>query len=105
MKKMILALAVLGMAALGASTAHAGVRFSIGIPAPVIAVRAPVYYAPPPVVYVRPAPVLVAPPVYAAPIVVAPRVVVAPPVVYAPVPVVRFGLGLHLHRLYRHGCW
>ena len=105
MKKIILAaVAVMGLAAVGASTANAGVRFSIGIPAPVVRVRAPVVVA-------APAPVYVAP---VAPVVYAPSVVCAPPVVYAaprvycpPAPVVRFGFdfGHHYGPAYRHGRW
>jgi len=102
MKKMILVLAVIGMAAVGASTARAGVNISIGIPGPV-------FYPAPRVVYVQPAPVVVA----AAPVCVAPApvyapapVFVAPPVVYAPRPVVRFDFGFgHYRPFYRHGHW
>jgi hypothetical protein len=101
MKKIFLAVAVMGIAA-AASTAQAGVRFSIGIPAPVFAVPAPrVYVQSAPVVY-APAPVYVAP----APVCAPPAVIVAPPVVYAPRPVVRFGFGFeHAHSFYRHGRW
>ena len=103
MKKIFLGLAVLGVLAVagaGASTANAGVRFSIGIPAPVVAFRAPVVYAAPRVVYVQPAPVYYAPaPAYCAP---AP-VYCPPPVCYAPAPVVRFGFGFG--HFYHHGRW
>src|SRR5947209_2808644 len=68
MKKILLLSAVL----LGAVTAsQAGVRFSIGIPAP------PIFVAPPAPVYVEPPQVYVEPPPVYAP---APPVVVAPPV-------------------------
>ena len=99
MKKIILAVVVMGLAAMGASTANAGVRFSIGISAPVVTFRAPVYVAP--------APVVCAPPVvaYAPPVVCAPPVVyVAPRVFCPPAPVVRFGFG-HYRPAYHHGCW
>ena len=112
MKKIILAaVAVMGLAAVGASAANAGVRFSIGIPAPVVRVWAPVVVAAPAPVYVAPAPVVCAP---VAPVVYAPSVVCAPPVVYAaprvycpPAPVVRFGFdfGHHYGPAYRHGRW
>ena len=101
----------MGLAAVGTSTANAGVRFSFGIPTPVVTVRAPVVYAAPaPVVIGRaPAPVYVAP----APVVYGPPVVCAPPVVYAaprvycpPAPVVRFGFDFgHYGPAYRHGRW
>ena len=102
MKKIFLAVAVLGLAA-AASTAHAGVRFSIGIPAPVVSYgyAAPVY-CPPARVYYAPAPVCVAP----APVCVPAPVFCAPPVVYAPRPVVRIGFGFdHYRPFYRHGRW
>jgi hypothetical protein len=103
MKKIILAVAVMGLVAFGATTAHAGVRFSIGLPLPVVAVRAPVVVAAPAPVYVAPAPVVVAPPVvYAAP----PVVYAAPRVYCPPVPVVRFGFEFgHYRPAHRHGCW
>jgi hypothetical protein len=107
MKKIILALAVLGMAAAGASTANAGVRFSIGIPAPVVTYgyAAPVYAPAPPVVYAPAPPVVYAPP----PVVVypAPRFVRPVPRIYrAPEPVVRFRLGFGpFGPFYRHGHW
>ena len=96
MKKIILtAVAVMGLAALGASTANAGVRFSIGFPAPVVRVRAPIVVA-------APAPVCVAP----APVVCAPPVVYAAPRVYCPpAPVVRFGFGFGHRPIYHHGRW
>ncbi len=103
MKKIILAaVAVMGLAAVGASTANAGVRFSIGFPAPVVRVRAPVVYAAPAPVCVAPAPV-----VYAPPVVCAPPVVYAAPRVYCPpAPVVRFGFDFgHYGPVYRHGRW
>ena len=107
MKKIFLALAVMGIAA-AASTAHAGVRFSIGIPAPVFAVPAPrVYVQPAPVVY-APVPVVCAPApvVCVPPVVYAPSVVCAPPVVYVPRPVVRFNFGFgHYGPIYRRGRW
>jgi hypothetical protein len=96
MKKIILA-AVIGLTAAGASTAHAGVRFSIGFPAPVVAISAP---AP---VYVAPAPVVCAP----APVVVysAPGYYVPAPRVYCPpAPVVRFGFDFG-HPGFHHGHW
>jgi hypothetical protein len=95
------------MAAAGASTARAGVRFSIGIPAPVVTYgyAAPVYAPAPPVVCAPAPPVIYAPP----PVVVypAPRYFRPVPRIYsAPVPVVRFGFGFgHYHPFYRHGCW
>ena len=101
MKKIFLALTVLGFAAVGASTAHAGISFSFSVPAPVVTYAAPVYsYCPPPpprVVYVQPAPVVVyRPPVYCAPA----------PVCVAAAPVVRFGFhfGPRYHA-FHHGCW
>lgn len=103
MKKIVLAVAVMGLAALGASTANAGVRFSIGLPFPVVSIHAPVVVAAPAPVYVAPPPVVVAPPVvYSAPAYCAP----APRVYCPPVPVVRFDLGFgHYRPAYRHGCW
>jgi hypothetical protein len=112
MKKIILAaVAVMGMAAMGASTANAGVRFSFGIPAPVVRVRAPVVVVAPPVVcapapqvvYAPPAPVVCAPPVvYSAPAYCAP----VPRVYCPPAPVVRFGFDFgHYRPAYRHGRW
>ena len=103
MKKILLAVAVMGLAAVGTSTAHAGVRFSFGLPFPVVTVRAPVVYAAPAPVYVAPPPVVVAPPVvYAAPTYCPP----APRVYCPPVPVVRFDFGFgHFRPAYRHGCW
>jgi hypothetical protein len=107
MKKIFLALAMLAVAGVGASTAHAGVSFSIGIPAPVVTYRPPVYYAAPRVVYVPSAPVYyAAAPVYCAPApayCAPPRVYCPPPVCYAPAPVVRFGFGFGHN--YRHGRW
>lgn len=92
MKKIILAAAVLGMAAIGMQSAKAGVHFgfSIGVPAPVIIAPAPVYCPPP-------APVVEYAPAYC-----------PPPVCYNPAPVVgfRFGFGGHdryWHREYRGG--
>src|SRR6185312_10279446 len=104
MKKIILAVAVMGMAALGASTAHAGVRFSFGFRAPVVTVRAPVVVTAPVPVYVAPAPVVCAPP---APVVCEPPVVYSAPRVYCPpAPVVRFGVDVrHYHPIYHHGRW
>jgi len=111
MKKIILAVAVMGMAAIGASTANAGVRFSFGFPAPVVTVRAPVVAVAPAPVYVAPAPVVCAPPapvVYAPPVVYSAPAYCAPaPRVYCPpAPVVRFGFGFdHYHPVYHHGRW
>ena len=109
MKKIILtAVAVMGLAALGASTANAGVRFSIGFPAPVVRVRAPIMVAAPAPVCVAPAPVVCAPPavVYTPPVVCAPPVVYAAPRVYCPpAPVVRFGFGFGHRPIYHHGRW
>ncbi len=104
MKKIILAVAVMGLAAAGASTANAGVRFSIGIPAPVLTVRAPVVavpspvYVAPPVVCAPPAPVVGYPaPAYCAPV---------PRIYRAPAPVVRFGFDFgHFHPEFRQGRW
>jgi len=77
-----IAAAALGLAALGATTAHAAsnVHFFVGLqapvsyvaqPAPVYAQPAPVYVQPAPV-YVQPATVYVQPPVYARPVYVGP---------------------------------
>jgi hypothetical protein len=101
MKKIILAVAVMGMAAMGASTANAGVRFSFGFRAPVVRVRAPIVAVAPAPVYVVPAPVVCEPPVvYSAPAYCAP----APRVYFPPAPVVRFGFDVgHYHPIYRHG--
>lgn len=126
MKKIFLAVAVVAAVAMaGVSSAHAGVRISIGLPGPVfyasprVYVRpAPVFVAPSPVVVAPapvyaapvcpPAPVVVAPPVCApAPVVVAPPVYAPAPVIVAPAPVVRFGFfgpHGHFHR-YRYGRW
>ena len=112
MKKIFLALAVMAMAAAG-STAHAGVRFSIGIPAPVVSFgyAAPVYAPAPPVVYAPAPQVVCAPPVvYAPPPVVvyrAPRYYRPVPSIYrAPAPVVRFGFGFGPYGgFYGHGHW
>jgi|GEM_PF-3338341 len=103
MKKLILAVAVMGLVAVGTSKANAGVRFSFGIPAPVITVRSPVIVAAPAPVYVAPPPVVVAPQVvYAPPVYCAP----APRVYCPPVPVVRFGFDFgHFRPAYRHGHW
>jgi hypothetical protein len=106
MKKIILGLAVMALAAAGVSTAHAGVNVSIGILAPVVpyGYAAPVYpapvYAAPPVVYVQPAPPPVV--VYSAPLYCRP----VPRVYSVPRPVVRFDFGFGNYRhFYRHGCW
>lgn len=88
-----LSLGLLGVAALGATSAAQArndVFWSVGVGGPGVSVgvsNAPPYYAPAPV-YVQPAPVYVAPrPVY-----VAPRPVYrAPPVVYGPAPVYYYG--------------
>jgi hypothetical protein len=117
MKKIFLSLTVRAMAAVGVSTAHAGLAVSIGIPGPV-------FYRAPRAVFVQPAPIVVAPPVVvaSAPVIAAPApVVVAPAPVYyapapvyyapapvycAPAPVVRFGFGFGGYRnFYRHGRW
>jgi len=76
--------AVAAGALFAASSASAGVSWSVGINAPGVAVGvanpgyyyppAPVYVAPPPPVYYRPAPVYYAPP----PVYVAPRPVYRP---------------------------
>jgi hypothetical protein len=86
MKKIILAAAVLGMAAVGMDSAKAGVHFgfSFGIPAPVIVAPAPrVVYAPAPPVYCEPP----------APVVVYREPAYCPPPVCYDAPVVRFGFG------------
>jgi hypothetical protein len=112
MKKVILTMTVLGLAAVGMQSAKAG-GFSIGVhiglpmfysapvtcvaPAPPVVYSAPVYCPPP-------APCVVyAPPVYCAP---APIVVYRAPACYAPAPVVlyRGGYGGE-HRHYRQGRW
>ena len=95
MKKTLSILAVMALAVVGASTAHAGVRFSIGLPLPPlpaisIGCPAPVYVAPP-VVYAQPAPVVVAPP---------PAVVYPSPVYVAPAPV--YVVPRPWFRYYRH---
>jgi len=73
-----------GLALMGATAAHAGTHWSIGIAVPVPGVvvtnggysvqePAPVYYAPVPAVRYAPVPVYVAPPAYTAPQVVYPN--------------------------------
>jgi hypothetical protein len=122
MKKVILAVTVLGLAAVGMQTAKAG-GFSIGVniglpvfysapvtyvaPPPQIVFAAPVYYSTPASCYSYcpppPPRVVYAQPVYCAP---APVVVCRAPGYYAPAPVVNYrgGYGGE-HRHYRHGRW
>jgi hypothetical protein len=105
MKKIFLTLAVMAVAAMGVSSAHAGVAISIGVRAPVYTYAAPVYYPAPQVFYAQPAPAPVV--VYRAPVPVyyapAPVYCAPAPVYCAPAPVVRLRFGFH--PFYRHGRW
>ena len=78
LKSILAGLALL--AAAGATTAHAQVTFSIGLPLPVFVAPAPIYYPAP--VYYPPAVVYAPAPraYYPAPVYYAPRVVYTQPV-------------------------
>jgi hypothetical protein len=122
MKKVILTMTVLGLAAAGMQTAKAG-GFSIGLniglpvfysapaayaaPAPPVVYAAPAYYSAPAPGYnycpPPPASVVYAPPFYCAP---PPVVVYRAPVRYEPALVVNYRSGYGgEHHQYRHGRW
>jgi hypothetical protein len=109
MKKVILVMTVLGLAAVGMQTAKAGgisIGVRIGLPLPVFYSAPVTYSVPAPCYSYCPAPpprVVYAQPVYCAP---PPVVVYRAPVRYAPAPVVNYrdGYGGEHHH-YRHGRW